>query len=316
MVPPRSRLVATIACIGLPALLAGCAGMLLNKREPLDVQVARTPAQVARGSYLVNHVTVCFDCHTPETAPSSHVADMSRRGQGGMVWDKKHGLPGEIYAPNITPDDQTGLGKWSDGEILRALREGVSKDGHALFPLMPYMNYRQLSDDDAQAIVAYLRSLAPAANVVPRSKLDFPLNIIVNTIPKPLDGPVGAPPAEKLAYGEHLFKMASCNDCHTPIDDKGKPLPGLYAAGGMAFHVGEGHWPAPNITQDKETGIGSWTDAQIEVAITQGVRPDGKGVRPPMPWQGYAGLTKQDRAALVAYMRSIPAVKHDVGKRW
>ena len=196
-----------------------------------------------------------------------------------MLFGKEDGLPGEIYATNLTPDKATGLGSWTDGEILRAMREGVDKDGNALFPIMPYNNYRQLTEEDAQAIVAYLRTIPAIEHKVPERKLDFPLNVIVNLMPKPMDGPAPAAPQDQLARGKYLFTAASCADCHTPQTSKGPDLTRA-GAGGMVFHAGPLSYPAPNITQDKDTGIGSWTDTQLQVALTQGLRPDGKGLRP------------------------------------
>ncbi|MDB5100254.1 MAG: c-type cytochrome [Cyanobacteria bacterium RYN_339] len=307
----RLRLAAFLA---LPALLAGCAGLLLKKAAPADIQVPRTPERLARGEYLVTHVAACFDCHSPSKG-GLHVPDMTEKGAGGVLFGKEDGLPGQIYATNITPDPATGLGKWTDGEILRAMREGVDKEGNALFPIMPYNNYRQLSEDDAQAIVAYLRTIPAIEHAVPARQLDFPLNIIVNLMPKPMDGPAPALPTEQIARGKYVFTAASCADCHTPQGSKGPDLTKL-GAGGMVFHAGPTSYPAPNITPDQETGIGGWTDAQVAVSLSQGLRPDGKGLRPPMPWFAYQGMAKDDLKALVAYMKTLAPIKHDVGKRW
>ncbi len=84
------------------------------------------------------------------------------------------GLPGQIFAANITPDKETGIGNWTDGEKIRAIREGISKDGHMLFPMMPYPNYRFLSDTDVQSLVAYMNTVPQVRNYVPRSKINFP----------------------------------------------------------------------------------------------------------------------------------------------
>jgi mono/diheme cytochrome c family protein len=303
-----------LAFLALPALLAGCAGLLLKKAPPADIQIERTPERVARGEYLVTKVAACFDCHTPSKG-GVHVPDLTQKGAGGVLFGKEDGLPGEIYASNLTPDKATGLGTWTDGEILRAMREGVDKEGNALFPIMPYNNYRQLTEDDAQAIVAYLRTIPAIEHKVPERKLDFPLNIIVNLMPKPMDGPAPAEPKGLEARGKYLFTAASCADCHTPQGSKGPDLTKANA-GGMVFHAGPISYPAPNITQDKETGIGTWTDTQLEVALTQGLRPDGKGLRPPMPWFAYQGMSKDDVKALVTYVKTLPAIKNDVGKRW
>src|SRR5207244_3638806 len=125
------------------------------------------------------------------------------------------------------PDGATGLGGWTDGEILRAIREGVDRDGKALFPMMPYDGYRYLSDADAEAIVAYMRTLSPVSHRVPPRRLPFPLPLILPSLPKPLTGPVSSPdPSSTVAYGEHLTMVAGCRFCHTPVDARTQPLPG------------------------------------------------------------------------------------------
>ena len=93
--------------------------------------------------------------------------DGTGQGVGGIVWNEQIGFPGTLVASNITPDPDTGLGKWTDGEIIRAIREGVDRDGNALFPIMPYSHFRNMSEEDAQAIVAYLRSLPPLGPAAP-----------------------------------------------------------------------------------------------------------------------------------------------------
>lgn len=300
-----------LACsLAASALLGGCAVFQASQRPAPDVMVERTPERIKRGEYLANKVMACMECHTGAD-PKTHAPDFSKFGQGGKYFGPEHGLPGKIYAPNLTSDARTGLGAWSDGEILRAMREGVRKDGQALFPLMPYQNYRTMSDEDAYAIVAYLRTLPPKESQVPARQLDFPLNMLVNTMPRPLDGPVPPAPTEQVAYGQYVFTQAGCTDCHTPMD-KGQPIKEKLAAGGTEFKMGDHVLRVPNITPDPETGIGTWSDAEIKAAIQFGKRPDGKALNPMMPWQWYNGMTEKDASALVAYMRTIPPVKNAV----
>jgi mono/diheme cytochrome c family protein len=307
-----TRRTLVIAALAGSTLLGGCAMFKAAQRPPADVNVERTPERIKRGEYLANKVMNCMECHTGADAVT-HAPKPELFGMGGKYFGPEMGLPGKIYSPNLTSDPKTGLGSWTDGEILRAMREGVSKDGHALFPLMPYMNYRTMSDEDAYSIVAYLRTLEPKENRVPARELDFPLSVIVNTIPKPLDGPVPPAPTEQVAYGQYLFTQASCTDCHTP-SEKGQPIKEKFAAGGMEFKMGDHVLRAPNITPDPETGIGKWTDAQIKTALQTGMRPDGRTLSPIMPWQYYNGLETKDVDALVAYMKTIKPVKNAIAR--
>ncbi len=305
------RLLTTCALAG-SMLLGGCAIFKASQRPPSDVTVERTPERIKRGEYLANRVMNCMECHTGAD-PVTHAPKPELFGMGGKYFGPEMGLPGKLYSTNLTSDAKTGLGNWSDGEILRAMREGVSKDGRALFPLMPYMSYRTMSDEDAYSIVAYLRTLEPKENQVPNRSLDFPVSVLVNTMPKPLDGPVPPAPAEKVAYGQYLFTQASCSDCHTPTD-KGQPLMDKFAAGGMEFKMGDHTLKAPNITPDPETGIGKWSEADVKKALQTGMRPDGKTLSPIMPWQYYNGLTDKDLDAMVAYMRTLKPVRNEIAR--
>jgi len=307
-----SRRTLFVVALAGTALLGGCAMFKAAQRPPAEITVERTPERIKRGEYLANKVMNCMECHTGAD-PVTHAPKPELFGMGGKYFGPEMGLPGKIYSSNLTSDPKTGLGSWSDGEILRAMREGVSKDGRALFPLMPYMNYRTMSDEDAYAIVAYLRTLEPKEHQVPARTLDFPLNFIVNTIPKPLDGPVPPPPTDKVAYGQYVFTQASCTDCHTP-QEKGQPIMEKFAAGGMEFKLGDHVLRTPNITPDPETGIGTWTDAQIKAALQTGMRPDGKMLSPIMPWQYYNGMEEKDLDALVAYMRTLKPVKNAIAR--
>lgn len=292
-------------------LASGCALVKAKSRPAPEMKVEITPEKVKRGAYLTNHRNACVACHSPLN--EMHLPQAGQLGAGGRKFSREDGLPGNLYATNLTPDKETGLGNWTDGEIARAVREGVSKDGHALFPLMPYPNYREMSDEDLEAIIAYLRSLPPIKNEVKKSELDFPLSVIVNTIPQPLEGPVGPPPKDLVARGAYVAKMASCAECHTPME-KGKFDEAKYLAGGHEFKDAGKVFKMPNLTPDKETGLGGWTDKQIEAAVRFGQRPDGKMLSPVMPWASYNKLDQEDMKALVAYLRTVKPVKTEAAK--
>jgi mono/diheme cytochrome c family protein len=126
--------------------------------------------------------------------------------------------------------------------------------------------------------------------------------------------PLSAQTATPAARGKYLVNIAGCNDCHTPGYFFGKPDMARFLGGSdVGFEIpGLGIFHGPNLTPDKETGLGGWTDAQVAAAITAGKRPDGRELAPIMPWHAFASLTKEDTAAIVAFLRTVPAVKNKV----
>jgi mono/diheme cytochrome c family protein len=284
--------------------------------------IERTPERLQRGKYLVHHVSDCLGCH------SDHVAERyafpispGTEGKGGFVFDKKFGVPGTVCAQNITPDEETGIGRWSDGEILRALREGVDRDGNALFPMMPYRYFRSMCDEDARAVVAYLRSLPPRKNAVPKQKLDFPVNLLVKNVPLPVDGIVTAPDAMKdhLGYGKYLVTIAGCRECHTAHDSHGQIVPGRDFAGGWTMVGPWGRVVTANITPHPATFMGQATKEQFIGRIRAftgfdaGTAPvASKGRNTVMPWIAYAGMTDHDLGAIFDYLKTLPAVENKV----
>jgi mono/diheme cytochrome c family protein len=311
--------------VAVVALVAGAGLAYLYARYPAvpppeDVRIQATPERLARGEYLVENVAGCVVCHAErEWTQYSAPVIASTKGQGGQ----RFGFGAEpfvLYAKNITP---AGLADWTDGELLRAITMGVSRDGTPLFPLMPYLRYGRMARDDVEAIVAYLRTMpAVPAQPVPARTLAFPLPLIVRTMPTtPSHRPVPAA-ADRVAYGEYLVNAAVCADCHTPMDDQGAPIPGMTFAGGTPFSPnGVGLVRSANITADAGTGIGTWTEDQF-VGKFQAYRdvPPRTLSGPErlqnteMPWTYYAGMRDDDLRAIYAYLRSAPPVVHRVEK--
>lgn len=280
-----------------------------------DLAVRRDSASVAHGKYLVNHVAACIDCHSTR--------DYTRRygpmvagtdGKGGEGFLREQGFPGNYYAPNITP---AHLGTWTDGEIYQAITVGVSKDGHALFPVMPYPNYAQMDRRDIEDIIAYIRTLKPIANKVLTSQSDFPMNFIINTIPADAKGGTRPNPADSIEYGRYLTTFASCAECHTKKDDRGQPIAGQEFAGGNEFPMPTGIVRSCNITPAK-SGIGAWTRAGFIAHFKQHADPSvavplAKGeVSSLMPWVFYANMSEQDLGAIYAYLRTIKPVENHI----
>lgn len=283
-----------------------------------DLHIEATPERIARGRYLADHVSVCTDCHSQRDW--SRFAGPMTPGTyagGGEVFDRSMGLPGRIVSRNITPG---ALGTWTDGEILRAMTEGVSRDGSALFPLMPYRDYGQhMAREDAEAIVAYLRTIPASTRPVEPTTLDFPLPLIVRTLPARAQANTPRPdPADRVAYGRYLTRIAGCAHCHTPMNEKMAPLADRAFAGGTPFRFPGGVVTrAANITPHA-TGLGSWSEADFverfkrALAASAVVQPGGFNT--PMPWQAYAGMTAEDLGAIYAYLRTVPAIDHAVEK--
>lgn len=281
-----------------------------------QITIERTPARLARGRYLAEHVAACMDCHSNrDFSRFAGPVISGSEGQGGMsIFDEKIGMPGHVYPPNITP---AHLADWTDGEILRAMTEGVSKDGRPLFPLMPYPQLAELSKEDAYSIVAYIRTLKPIENEVPATQLNFPMNLIVRTIPRAVQLAERAPdPADSVAHGHYLVKVAACADCHTQRE-KGQPIPGMDFAGGAKFPFPNGAIAqSSNLTPDAETGIGNWTrEAFIHrFRNIQTPRVGASGTNTVMPWQQFSGMTDQDLGAIYDYLRTLKPVKNQVNQ--
>lgn len=299
--------------LGIAGVLAFVKTMLPNVGAAPDIHFSSKPELVKRGEYLANHVMVCVDCHsTRDFSKFSGPIVPGTEGGGGEVFDQEKGFPGKFYAKNITP---YGLGNWTDGEIFRAITTGVSRNGIALFPIMPYQHYGQMDNEDAYAIIAYIRTLPAIKKDIPVSEPDFPMNFIINTIPAK-GAPRHRPDKSQLQqYGEYITLVADCETCHTR-QEKGSPV-GAPFAGNFEFNMPFGTLRSPNITPDMETGIGSW-DEQTFIHKFRSYAMDSLAqVKPgafntPMPWSMYGGMDTTDLKAIYAYLRTLQPVKSKV----
>lgn len=312
-------LLAFVLLIGLAAA-AYVSIFLPNVGEPQDLKVEITPERVKRGEYLANHVVVCMDCHSQrDFSQFSGPLKEGTLGSGGEKFAEEFGFPGTFYSKNITP---AALSDWTDGEIYRAITTGVSKKGNALFPVMPYKFYGQMDPEDVKDIIAYLRSLPPIENEVPASKANFPFNFILNTIPQKAVPTKKPDPSDRVAYGKYLTHIAGCVECHTPPNDKGQKIPGMELAGGWEMGVGGGKIvTTANLTPDKETGIGNWTEADFIARFKS--YADSSYVNPTvapgefqtiMPWMMYAHMKAEDLSAIYAYLQTVPPVRNEITK--
>ena len=267
-----------------------------------------TPERLARGRYLVHGVVGCFDCHSKYDLTAQPAPALVGKLGGGQLMVNDADL--SLVAPNITPDRETGVGAWTDDELARAIREGIGRDGRALFPAMPYTFYRHMSDEDLASVVAYLRTVEPVRSEPHgTTRISFPLSRIINNIPQPLYAPVAPPDASTPARrGAYLANIGGCFDCHTPTV-RGRAIRGMELAGGSTLQTG-GKVASSNLTPDP-SGISYYDEPLFLEAMRTGyVR--GRKLSPHMPWWAYRNMTDEDLKSLFAYLRTVRPVAHRV----
>jgi mono/diheme cytochrome c family protein len=281
------------------------------KTRPLtDRTFTPTPERLDRGRYLAENVLHCFACHS-ERDWTRHDAPMvaGYLGAGTPNFPLKD-LPGDVRPPNITPDKDTGVGNWTDDQLARAIREGIGNDGRALFPFMPYENFRSLSDEDLASVVVYLRSIPPVRREVPKTELIFPVRYLIRTAPQPLLEPVPYPDmstAEKR--GDYLVTIGGCRDCHTP-QQNGQRMMELDLAGGFFLRGPWGEVASTNITQ-APSGIPYYDEGLFRDVMRTGWVKARK-LTQIMPWWNLRGLSDDDLKSMFAYLRTVPSVSHRV----
>lgn len=180
-----------------------------------------------------------------------------------------------------------------------------------------------MAEEDVHAIVAYVRTLKPIEHAVADRSLQFPMNLITRTIPGPASFTARPPASDKVATGAYLVNAAACTECHTPIDDRGQPLPGKQFAGGSVFRLPPQNFRSvsANITPDADTGIGTWTEQQFidkfkgfEVPNHNVLSEAEQRQNTVMPWTLFAGMTREDLSAIYAYLRTLPPVVSRINK--
>ena len=306
-----AALLVAIVVIGLPAMV-GIRPFIGPKARPLSARTFQaTPERLARGKYLLTSgQPPCVMCHSPLVpTPDGGLAVPAGQEFSGRSFDVE-GAP-FVTAPNLTPDRETGVGSWTDDQLARAIREGISHDGRALFPIMPYEKLHDMTDEDLAAVVVYLRSLPPVRHELPKTNIPFPLNRLINGAPEPVTAPVAADLSTPEKRGAYIAQMAVCTDCHTPRDDKGNVRTDMPFAGGTAMPFGNRKVVySANITP-AVNGITYYTeDLFIETIRTGKVR--SRTLDAMMPWQVYRNMTDQDLKDLFAYLKTLKPVDHYV----
>src|SRR6516165_5819886 len=315
------RILMFVFTVIVVSIIGGLSFLCFRKPAQAPVSPARvpmTPERIARGKYLFEHVADCGRCHSER--------DFGRvggplvpggEGYGNIVSTFLHGMPGVVVASNITPDVETGIGSWSDGEKIRAIREGVDRDGNALLLMMPYTDYRLMSDMDVESVVAYLNSSAPIRHALPKTRVDFPINLLIKSVPRPVGHVAPPESSDPQKYGKYLATLAGCGGCHTP-KRKGRRLAGMDFAGGEIIATQAGSVVTANITQDLDTGIGKWSPEFFQKKIYE-YKDYAEHGSPPMagpesftlmPWLAFSGLTPEDLGAIYVFLRSVKPVRH------
>ena len=277
------------------------------KARPLtDRKFEATPERLARGKQLFDS---CQGCHSPHDWKPHEPTVLPGMLGAGMVMPIEE-LPGRIVPPNLTPDPETGSGKWTDDQFARAIREGIGHDGRALFPMMPYQHFRAFPDEDIASLVVFIRSLPPVRNPLPKTEIIFPVKYLIRSVPEPLYAPVPAPDlSTPLKRGEYLVNLVGCMDCHTP-QKQGQFMKGLDYAGGYILTGPWGRVATANITQDP-SGI-SYYDETLFLQVMHTGYVKARSLKQIMPWWDFKNFPDDDLKAMFAYLKSLPPVKHRV----
>ncbi len=278
-----------------------------------DLQVEQTPERLERGEYLANQMLGCMYCHSERdwTKFGGPIVP-GTLGKGGEVFDKSVGVSGVLVSQNITPYN---LGSWSDGELYRAITSGLHKDGYAMFPIMPSDAYRYLETEDVYSIIAYLRTLEPIEADHPDTELTTIMKMVANSRAIPAE-PSDIDWDDKIEVGAYYARIGGCSFCHTTVDERMQPIKGMRLAGGMGLPVNGKIVRAANISPDPETGIGKWTEAdfirRFKAYQGRAIPVEEVGYNSQMAWPIYADIKEEDLAAIYAWLRSNPPVRHEV----
>ena len=278
-----------------------------------EIHASRDSAVIAQGRYLVLGPAHCSYCHTTQ----EHWKELDAGKEVPLSGGNSFKLPlGTIYTPNLTPDGETGIGRYTDGQLARMIRHGVTPDGRAAVPFMAFQN---LSDEDVTAVISYLRSRPAVRNEVPEHDLNVLGKAVMTFLIRPI-GPEGTPPvaspapAPTVERGEYLANsVGECAMCHTkrsPVDGSAVGAP--FSGGSEMAMDGDPSrfFVTPNLTPDPKTGhITSWTEEQFLARVRAGRLIEGSH----MPWPLFARMSDDDIRAVYRYLRTLPPVENETG---
>ena len=274
-------------------VFASCSALLA-----LPNALAQNTTLLERGTYLMESVVACGNCHVQRGEQGQPLPEKGL--SGGMLFDE---IPFKAFSPNITMDRETGIGKWTDAQIGKAIREGIRPDGSLIGPPMPIEFYRHISDADLKALIASLRAQPAVRHTVAKSTYKMPLP---SSYGAPITTVNATEKTNALKYGEYLVNIGHCMHCHTPMDEKGQLVWSKLGAGGQIF---KGPWGASvsrNLTPHA-SGLKDWSDAQIAKAIRAGIDKNGQPLKPPMAFYWYKNISDSDVHAITTYLRSLQA---------
>jgi mono/diheme cytochrome c family protein len=270
-----------------------------------NITASQDPVVIERGRYLAYGLAHCVDCHSDPKQKAASAAGDELPLVGGHVWK----LPiATVYSRNITPDEETGIGRYSDKELARILRYGVHADGRQVLPFMPFAN---LADDDLTAIISFLRAQKPVRNEVPPQEVNFIGKAVLAFVIGP-QGPTGTPPTSvkreaSAQYGKYLAEsVGNCIKCHTKIDMSTGQLAGVPFSGGAEFpseHDPSRVFVSPNLTPDPRWG---WLDGWSEDAFVARFHAGPVHEDSPMPWRSFRSVKDDDARAVYRYLKSLP----------
>jgi hypothetical protein len=310
--------VLSIGVLGLLVLAAAVISLTIGWRPVLGPRARtatarkfeRTPARLERGRYLANSVVGCMFCHSPHDWTQHMLPVVS--GMLGAGAPVPYGdVPGKFVAPNLTPDPETGSGNWTDDQIARAIREGIGHDGRALFPTMPYKDFRNFSDEDVASIVVYLRSLPPVRRELPKSNVTLLAKYLVRRRPEPLEHTVSASsPSDRVAYGKYLISLSGCEGCHTAQHGHGEITQMSFAGGAPVKVLPWFVAASANLTPDS-SGIGYY-DEELFLKVLRTGYVRARPLSPVMPYAFYGNMSDDDLKAIFAFLRTVTPVKHRV----
>ncbi len=305
-------LLLAIVILGIVGFVYSMYDKNYNEEYPVtDLKIISDSSMIERGRYLVNGPAHCSHCH------SSLELFLENNDQNELALSGGFGLqipPGMFYGPNITPDMETGIGKYSDGELYRMLRYNIRRDG---MPSIDFMSFINLADEDIYSIIAYIKSQNAVNNKMPETELSFlgkflyAMGLVKPGIP---DMPLlkNISPDTTAEYGKYLaYSVANCRGCHTVQDQKTGEYIGEDYAGGRVFgpDVLTENWvfTSPNLTTDEQTGVISDWDEDDFIENLKGGREHKTS---PMPWETYQKMSENDLKAIYRFLRTLKPVNN------
>ncbi len=279
--------------------------VLLTFLGSRDTSAQQQSDLTKRGQYIFALAGGCA-CHTVPKGPP-------------LAGAREIPIPmAKIYSTNLTPDKATGLGEWSDRQIRDAIVKGIRPDGTRLLPVMLYEAYSGMAEEDLKALIAYVRTVSPVRKETPPLKSWLPLYRSLGTLVwfnlfSRFSSPPAKAPQNGVERGRYLVEHVSlCSDCHTPRNFIGVPDRSLYLAGTESGPFGK---KIPNITPDKETGVGDWSRDDIAELILTGTKPDldnVQGLMAEVIEAGFKNMKREDALAIADYLKSIPPIKNKI----